>query len=99
MGEDFWVSRQVNVPPEEQLGCSVKGQPVPVLVGLPAVAYATVGVEPTASMEEVTSVYHAEIKRALTDGAQDPEGKRIREQRIQRLNLAYEKNGRARQGR
>jgi len=55
-----------------------------------AEAYATIGVEPTVSMEEVTSVYHAKVKYAHPDGVQDPEEKRIREQRTQRLNLAYE---------
>ncbi len=50
-------------------------------------------------MEEVTSVYHAKIKYAHPDGAQDPEEKRIREQRTQRLNLAYEAIEKARLGR
>ncbi len=52
-------------------------------------AYATIGVEPTVSMEEVTSVYHAKVKFAHPDGTQDPEEKRVREDRTKRLNLAY----------
>ena len=61
--------------------------------------YATTGVEPTVSMEEVTSVYHARIKYAHPDGAQDPEERRVSEDRTKRLNLAYEVIQQARQGR
>ena len=47
-----------------------------------AEAYATIGVEPTVSMEEVTSVfYQAKIKYAHPDGTQDPEERRVREER------------------
>ena len=55
-----------------------------------AEAYATIGVEPTVSMEEVTSVYHAKIKYAHPDGDQDPEERQVREDRTKRPNLAYE---------
>ncbi len=64
-----------------------------------AEAYATIGVEPTVSMEEVTSVYHAKIKYAHPDGTQDPEERRVREDRTKRMNLAYEAIQKARQGR
>ena len=40
-------------------------------------------------MEEVTSVNHAKIKCAHPDGTQDPEERRVREDRTKRLNLAY----------
>ena len=36
-----------------------------------AEAYATIGVDPTASIEEVTSVYHAKIKYTHPDGIQN----------------------------
>ena len=62
-------------------------------------AYATIGVEPTVSMEEVTSDYHAKIKYAHPDGTQDPEERRVREDRTKRLNLAYDAIQKARQGR
>ena len=42
-------------------------------------AYATIGVEPTVSMEEVTSAYHAKIKYAHPDGTQDPGERRVKE--------------------
>ena len=50
-------------------------------------------------MQEASSVYHAKIKYAHPDGAKDPEEKRIREQRTQRLNLAYEAIDKVRRGR
>lgn len=61
--------------------------------------YATIGVEPMVSMEEVFSVYHAKIKYARPDGTQDLEGRKVREDRTKRLNLAYEAIQKARQGR
>ena len=64
-----------------------------------AEAYATIGVDPTASMEEVTSVYYAKIKYAHPDGTQDPEERRVREDRTKQMNLAYEAIQKARQGR
>ena len=46
-----------------------------------AEAYATIGVEPTVSMEDVISVYHAKIKYAHPDSTQDPEERKVREDR------------------
>jgi len=63
-----------------------------------AEAYAPIGVEPTVSMEEVSSVYRAKVKYAHPDGAQDPEERKVREDRTKRLNLAYEAIQKARQG-
>lgn len=63
-----------------------------------AESYASIGVEPTVSMEEVTSVYHAKIKYAHPDGTQDPEERSVREDRTKRMNLAYEAIQKARQG-
>ena len=48
-------------------------------------ACATIGVEPTVSMEGVTSVYHAKIKYAHPDGTQDPGERKVREDRTKRL--------------
>ena len=64
-----------------------------------AEAYATIGVDPTASMEGATRVYHAKVKYAHPDGAQDPEERKVREDRTERLNLAYEAIQKTRQGR
>ena len=50
-------------------------------------------------MEEVTSVYYAKIKYAHPDGTQDPEERRVREDRTKQMNLAYEAIQKARQGR
>lgn len=52
-------------------------------------AYATIGVDPTASTEEIQSVYHTKIRYAHPDGTQDPEEKEIREGRTARLTTAY----------
>ena len=43
-----------------------------------AEAYVPIGVVPTASMEESSSVYRVKVQFALPDGAEDPGGKRIR---------------------
>ncbi len=55
-----------------------------------AEAYATLGVEHVASMEEITSVYRTKIRYAHPDGVQDATEKKTREERSKRLNLAYE---------
>ena len=55
--------------------------------------------EPTVSMEEVTGVYHAKIKYAHPDGAQDPEERKVREDRTKRLKVANRAVQKARQGR
>ena len=61
-------------------------------------AYATLGVDPDTSMEEVSSVYHAKIRYAHPDGVQDINEKRLREERTKRLNRAYEFIEKARKG-
>ena len=59
--------------------CADKSRPPSRILSLSARgAYTTIGVEPTVSMDEVTSVYHAKVKYAHPDGVQDPEEKRIR---------------------
>jgi len=50
-------------------------------------------------MEDATGVYHARVKYAHPGGMQDPEERKVREDRTKRLNLAYEAIERARQGR
>ena len=55
-----------------------------------AEAYATVGVDSVATMEEVESVYRAKVKFAHPDTTQDPDEKIIRTERSARLNVAYE---------
>ncbi len=55
-----------------------------------AEAYATLGVEPTTSMEEITSIYRTKSRYAHPDGVQDPEEKQVREARSKRLNHAYQ---------
>ncbi len=62
-----------------------------------AEAYATVGVDVMATMEEVESVYRAKVKFAHPDTTQDPEEKIIRTERAKRLNVAYELIQRARE--
>ncbi len=47
-------------------------------------------VEPTVSMEEVTSDYQAQSKFAHPDGTQEPEERKVSEDRTKRLTLAYE---------
>ena len=64
-----------------------------------AEAYTTIGVDPIGSLEEVRRVYHAKIKYAHPDSTQDPEERRVREDRTKRMNLAYEAIQKARQGR
>ena len=63
------------------------------------VGLATTGVEPTVSMEEVCSVSPVKAKYTHPDGAQDPEERRIREQRTQLLNPADEAIQKSRQRR
>ena len=55
-----------------------------------AEAYATLGVAPSDSMEEVNAVYRAKIKFNHPDGVQDPQEKSLREERSSRLNGAWE---------
>lgn len=55
-----------------------------------AEAYATLGVEQIASMEEIHATYLTKIKFSHPDGVQDPEEKLIRGERTQRLNVAME---------
>ena len=50
-----------------------------------AEAYATVGVDNTASQEEIDSVYRAKVKFAHPDTTQDPDEKSIRTERTTRL--------------
>lgn len=63
-------------------------------------AYATIGVEPTVSMEEVTSpdFLGAKIKCTHPYGTQDLEERRVREDRTKCLDLACESIQKARQG-
>lgn len=60
-------------------------------------AYATVGVESSATMEEIAALYRTKMKFNHPDGVQDPDEKRQREERAKRLNLAYERIQTARQ--
>ena len=46
------------------------------------------------SMDEGISVCHAKIKYAHPDGTQDPEERRVREDRTKRLNLAIKRSRR-----
>ena len=55
-----------------------------------AEAYATVGVEASASWEEIQSVYRAKVKHQHPDGVADLQEKRTREERIKRLNAAFD---------
>lgn len=55
-----------------------------------AEAYATLGVESTTSMEEITSVYHAKVRHAYPDHARDLNDKAQREVRMKRLSTAHE---------
>lgn len=59
-------------------------------------AYATIGVDPAASIEEIHQVYRAKVKYGHPDLTQDPEEKLIRESRQQRLNIAYDLVNKAR---
>lgn len=61
-----------------------------------AEAYTTIGVEPTATWEEVEAVYRAKVRHNHPDLVQDQEEKQIREDRLTRLNAAYEKLEKAR---
>mgnify|MGYP001610314563 FL=1 len=54
-----------------------------------AEAYATLGVDSSDSLEEVGAVYRAKIKFNHPDGVQDPQEKRVREERSARLNGAW----------
>lgn len=55
-----------------------------------AEAYATIGVESNVTTEEITSVFRAKLKFAHPDKTQDPNEKKIRHERMKRLNVAYE---------
>lgn len=55
-----------------------------------AEACATIGVEPEATWQEIQSVFRAKTRYAHPDGATDPEQKKIREDRMRRLNQAME---------
>ena len=55
-----------------------------------AEAYTTIGVDPGVSWGEVESVYKAKVRHVHPDGVQDPELKRVGEERLKRLNAAYE---------
>ena len=55
-----------------------------------AEAYATLGVDPSDSLEEVGAVYRAKIKFNHPDGVQDPQEKSLREERSSRLNGAWD---------
>lgn len=55
-----------------------------------AEAYATLGVEPTASMEEINSVFRTKSRFVHPDGVQDLDEKKVREQRSKRLNDAHD---------
>lgn len=61
-----------------------------------AEAYATIGVDPDASWDEINDVYRAKIKNAHPDAAQDAEERRHREDRSQRLNMAHDQLEKAR---
>jgi DnaJ-domain-containing protein 1 len=54
-----------------------------------AEAYATLGVDPDDSLDEIGAVYRAKIKFNHPDGVQDPQEKRTREERTSRLNGAW----------
>ena len=54
-----------------------------------AEAYATLGVNPSDSLDEIGAVYRAKIKFNHPDGVQDPQEKRVREERSSRLNGAW----------
>ena len=64
-------------------------------------AYATIGLERTVSMEEVTSpdFIGAKIKYAHPDGTQDPEKRRVRDDGTEGMTLAHEAIQMARSGR
>ncbi len=53
-----------------------------------AEAYAIVGVEASASLAEIQSVYRAKVQHQHPDKVTDPQEKRVREERIKRLNQA-----------
>lgn len=55
-----------------------------------AEAYTTLGVEPSATIEEIQGVYHTKIRFAHPDKEKDTEGKRLKEERTKRLNNAFE---------
>ena len=59
-------------------------------------AYATLGVEGTESLNEISDIYRAKMKHNHPDSVQDPDDKQQREERCKRLNQAYEVIGKAR---
>ena len=63
-----------------------------------AESYAIIGVEGSASLNEIGDVYRAKIKHNHPDGVKDPEEKLAREDRVKRLNGAYELIQKARGG-
>lgn len=63
-----------------------------------AEAYAIIGVDVDASMEEIQGVYHTKIKHSHPDHARDPEEQKIREERTVRLNQAFDAIEKSRQG-
>ena len=52
-------------------------------------AYATIGVDSAAGMEEIGALYRTKMKFNHPDGTNDPEEKRQREERCKRLNHAW----------
>lgn len=61
-----------------------------------AEAYTTIGVEPSASWEEIQSVYRAKVRYVHPDSVQDQAEKKLREERLSRLNTAFAKVEKAR---
>ncbi len=55
-----------------------------------AESYSTLGVEPENDLEEIQGVYRTKIRFTHPDRVQDPEEKRIRQERTKRLNVAME---------